>query len=256
MLHQRGRRRENLCARQQFFSTLRFSRLWAGRQPLTVATVAIPPSQPWQQHLLLLLFALGVSILVPQQDAEPEPSPPSRLEALRDAGGEQAGEGSYLVESTEATGEKGTPAVLGRGWAVGRSLTQGTRAEDGEKNRRRSLGYRSWQFCPQKPPSRWLHYPSSLLLTASPDPTAFSSLLLQHRASLSLAALFQPSSIPPASPLQLPAALRCLQQAPAPGNPSHPYGTCLLLLKMCILISSLNLSSVIFITFYYAAVIC
>lgn len=91
----------------------------------------------------------------------------SRLKAMTDAGGEPEGEGSYLMGSTEAVGKKGTPTALGRGWAGVRSLTQGTWADDGEGNRRRSQGYRSWQLCPQKPPSRWLHYASSLLLIAS-----------------------------------------------------------------------------------------
>lgn len=48
----------------------------------------------------------------------------SRLEALTVAPGEQEEEGSYLKAKVEAIGGKGTPTALGRGWAVGRSLTQ------------------------------------------------------------------------------------------------------------------------------------
>lgn len=127
----------------------------------------------------------------------------SRLEALTAAGGKGEGEGSCLKASTEAMGENGTPTALGRGWAVGGSFTQGAGAGDGERNRRMSQGYRSWQLCTQKLPSRWLHYASSLLLIVLPHPTAHLSLPLQHRSCLSPATLSQPSSIPPVRLLQV-----------------------------------------------------
>lgn len=212
MLHQRGRRRENLCARQQFISTPWFSRLGAGRQPLTVATVAIPPSQPWQQTPSpppVCSWSLCPSspagcrtwAFLSEQAGGTE-------RCWRGAGGRRelldSEHGGFRAKgSTYSTWERlgcrkvPYPRDMSRGWG----------------KKRRSPGYRSLQLCPQKPPSRWLHYTSSLLLVASPHPTVFSSLLFQHGASQSLAALCQPSSIPPASPLQLLAALPCLQQA-------------------------------------------
>lgn len=124
----------------------------------------------------------------------------SRLEALTAAGGKGEGEGSYLKASTEAMGENRTPTALGRGWAVGRSLTQGTGAGDEERNRGKSQGYRSWQLCPQKLPPRWLHYASSLLLIASssshrpPQPPTPARIL--PKPSYPLPAILHPTCAP------------------------------------------------------------
>lgn len=246
MLHLRDKRRENLRAREQIISTLWFFQPWAGRQPLTVATVAIPPAQPWQQtpsappvSCLCLKFPAGCWAWgFPSTAGGFDMLEESRWkrELLEDKRGGYRGKGdSYRIWER-----------LGEMWV-----------EDGERNRRWSQGYRSWQLCPQKPPSRWLHYTSSLLLIVSstiphPCPASCSGTELPE------AQLPSPSHPSFHLQFQLLAPLPCLRRALASGILLHPFRSCftLLWLKMCILISTLNLSSFIFISFYYPALIC
>lgn len=88
-----------------------------GGSPSWQQQLQSPHPNPGNKHPLLLLFPLLVSILIPQQDAEPKPSLHSRLEAPTDTGGEPEGEGSCLKVSVEAIGERGTPTALGRSWS-------------------------------------------------------------------------------------------------------------------------------------------
>lgn len=218
MLHLRDKRRENLHAREQII-TLWFFQPWAGRQPLTVATVAIPPAQPWQQtpssHVSYLslypkfpagCWAWGIPSTAGGFDLLKSRW---KRELLEDRHGGYGGKGdSYRIWER-----------LGcRMWA-----------EDGERKRRWSQGYRSWQLCPQKPPSTWLHYTSSLLLIASstvsfPSPASCSSPELPEA--------WLPSPSHPSFHLQfqLLALLLCLQWAPASGILLHPFGSCFTLL--------------------------
>lgn len=76
-------------------------------QPLTVATVAIPPSQPWQQTPSSPPVCYPSLSEIPSRMQSLSLPLQGRLKALTDAGGEQEGEGSYLVVSTEAVGKRG-----------------------------------------------------------------------------------------------------------------------------------------------------
>lgn len=239
---------ENLCARERIVSTLCFFQLWEGRQPLTVATVAIPPAQPWQQ----------TSSSPPVSYLSLYPKFPAGCQAWGfpfTAGGIDMLENRWKRELLED--EHGGCRGKRDSYRVWERLGCRIWVEDGERNRTWSQGYRSWQLCPQIPPSRWLHYTSSLLLIASstiprPSPASCSSTELPE-AQL-------PSPSHPSFHLwfRLPAPLPCLWWAPASSILLHPFGRCLTLLwlKMCVFISSLNLSSFIFISFYYPALIC
>lgn len=240
-MHLRDKKREDLRAR--IISTLCFFQLWAGMRPLTVATVAVPPAQPWQQT----------------------PSPPVSYLRLypefpagcRAWGFPSTAGGIGLLEESRwkrelLEDEHGGYREKGDSFRIWDRLGCRMGVEDGVRNRRWSQGYTNWRLCPQKLPSRWLHYTSSLLLTASStiphaSPSSCSSTELPG------AWLLSPSH--PSFHLWLQLLAPC--HASGGLQLQAPFGSCLdlLWLKTCILISSLNLSSVIFISFYYRALI-
>lgn len=126
-LHQREKRRENLYARERFISTLRFSRSLSREAAPHGSNSCNPPIPTLATSTLFSSWFLSESLSqFPSRMQSLSLPLCSSLEALTDAGGEQEGEGSYLRVSTEARGEQGTPAALGGGWAVGRSLSRGT----------------------------------------------------------------------------------------------------------------------------------